>query len=150
MKSARTQLFSALREEAEGFYSRANQSYVALLSASTEKAVWNEAFRGCLRLAIKDFNSGLIDRAASCLVRLTTLDSTCIKANYVLQMAYLRASRKGELEDTVARFETVYSCLQSLERSSLLASAHRRLADLEFDYHDINRLGDEMRAAVTP
>ena len=150
VKSARTQLFSALREEAEGFYSRANQSYVALLSASTEKAVWNEAFRGGLRLAIKDFNSGLIDRAASCLVRLTTLDSTCIKANYVLQMAYLRASRKGELEDTVARFETVYSCLQSLERSSLLASAHRRLADLEFDYHDINRLGDEMRAAVTP
>jgi hypothetical protein len=150
VKSAHTQLFSALREEAEGFYSQATQSYVALLTASTEKAVWNEAFRGSLRLAIKDFNSGLIDRVTSCLARLTTLDSTCIKANYVLQMAYLRAARKSELEDTVARFETVYSCWQSLERMPLLASAHRRLADLEFDYHDIKRLGDEMRAAVTP
>jgi hypothetical protein len=32
----------------------------------------------------------------------------------------------------------------------VLASAHRRLADLEFDSGDISKLGDEMRAAIKP
>ena len=67
-----------------------------------------------------------------------------------MQLAHLREFRKTQLEQDVAKFETIYECFESPEKSPLVAAAHRRLADLEFDYHDLTKLGDEMRAAVTP
>jgi hypothetical protein len=144
------QVYSAIREEDEGFFSRAAKHYDMLLNSDSPQAVKCEAFRGSLRLAIKDFNSGLIDRAASRLERLTALDPTSIKADYAMQLAHLRLFRKKQLEQDVAKFETVYDCFESPEKSPLVAASHRRLADLEFDYHDLTKLGDEMRAAVTP
>ena len=109
-----------------------------------------EAFRGALRLALRDFNSGLIDRAASRLEELTKIDPTCVKAYYTLQLADLRAAQKERLERDTAKFEALYNCFQSLEKSSLIASSHRRVAELEFDYGDLDKLGEEMRAAITP
>ncbi len=103
-----------------------------------------------LRLAIKDFNSGLIGRAAAVLEHLTAIDPSSVKADYAMQLVHLREFRKTQLEQDVAKFETIYECFESPEKSPLVAAAHRRLADLEFDYHDLPKIGDEMRAAVTP
>jgi tetratricopeptide (TPR) repeat protein len=144
------QIYSAIREEEEGFFDRAAKHYDMLLNSNSPQTVKGEAFRGALRLAIKDFNSGLIDRAASSLERLTASDPTSVKADYAMQLAHLRLFRKKELEQDVAKFETVYDCFESPEKSPLVAASHRRLADLEFDYRDLTKLGDEMRAAVTP
>jgi hypothetical protein len=83
-------------------------------------------------------------------VQLQTIDPTCIKANYALQLTYLQTSRKEELQLEVARFVALYGCFQSLEKSGLIASAHRRMAELDFDSRDIPRLGEEMRAAIKP
>jgi hypothetical protein len=77
IQSPAAQLLSAIREEEEGFYSRAAQHYVELLEPATEKATRDEAFRGALRLAIKDFNTGLIDRSGSRLAQLIAIDPTC-------------------------------------------------------------------------
>jgi hypothetical protein len=62
----------------------------------------------------------------------------------------LQKLQKERLESDTAKFEAVYNCFQTLEKSSLIASAHRRVAELEFDYRDIPRLGTELRAAITP
>jgi len=144
------QLFSAIREEEEDFRSRAAKHYNEALARNSDGPIRDESYRGALRLAIKDFNAGLIDRAAVRLRQLQTIDPTCIKANYALQLAYLQTDRKGELECEVARFVALYGCFQSLEKSGLVASAHRRMAELDFDFQDISRLGEEMRAAIKP
>lgn len=148
--SSAARLVSAIREEEESFYSRAGQHYTELLDADPPGPVRDEAFRGALRLAIKDFNAGLLDRAASRLAQLTSIDPSSIKANYALQLADLRSSRKDRLECEVAKFEAVYKCFESLEKSALLASAHRRMAELDYDFRDTGKLGDEMRAAIKP
>jgi hypothetical protein len=150
LQSPVRQVYSAIREEEEGFADRAAQEYAALLNPEIPKAVRDEAYRGALRLAIKDFNTGLIGRAAAVLEHLTAIDPSSVKADYAMQLAHLRGFRKTQLEQDVAKFETIYGCFESPEKSPLVAAAHRRLADLEFDYHDVTKLGDEMRAAVTP
>jgi tetratricopeptide (TPR) repeat protein len=143
-------LYSAMREEEEDFDSRAVQHYSELLARQPIGPVRDEACRGVLRLAIKDFNSGLIDRAADRLRQLEATDPSCIKANYALQLAYLQSYRKEELDGEIARFEALYTCFQSLEKSGLIAAAHRRAAELDFQFRDIAKLGDEMRAAIKP
>jgi hypothetical protein len=148
--SSAAQLVSAIREEEEGFNSRATEHYAELLGPHSPGPVRDEAFRGVLRLAIREFNAGLLDRAASHLAQLTSIDPSSIKANYALQLADLRSSRKDRLESDVAKFEAVYKCLASLEKSALLASAHRRIAELDYDSRDTGKLGDEMRAAIKP
>ena len=148
--SPAAEVSSAIREEEEGFNSRAAQHYADLLLRQEPGPVKEEALRGALRLALKDFNSGQVDRAASRLAQLVETDPTCVKAYYALQLADLRSCQKDRLESDTARFEAVYNCFQSLEKSSLIASAHRRVAELEYDYRDISRLGDEMRAAIKP
>jgi hypothetical protein len=150
IKSPTTELFSAIRQEIEGFKTRASTFYMELLSPEIPKEVRDEAFRGALRLAIKDFNTGLVDRAAARLAQLIVIDPTSVKTSYALQLADLRNLRKPQLEREVAKFEAVYHCFQSREKNPLLAMAHRRLADLEFECRDVSKVGEEMRAAVTP
>jgi hypothetical protein len=149
-KSEAAELCSAIREEEEGFDSRAAQHYGRFLGREADGPLRDEAYRGALRLAIKDFNAGLIDRAADRLGQLEAIDPTCLKANYALQLAYLQNSRKEELERELAKFEALYGCFESLEKSGLIASAHRRTAELDFEFRDIAKLGDEMRAAIKP
>jgi tetratricopeptide (TPR) repeat protein len=150
IKSPVTQLYSAIREEIEGFTTRAAENYAELLDPENPREVRDEAYRCTLRLAIKDYNSGLVDRAAFRFSQLTAIDPTSVKACYALQLADLRKVRKQQLESDVAKFEAIYNCFQSREKHPLLAMAHRRLADLEFECRDISKLGDEMRAAVKP
>jgi hypothetical protein len=149
LKTPEAELHAAIREEIEGFRSRAAQDYLALLEpGDVPGPVRDEAFRGTLRLAIDDFNAGLFNRATGTFERLLALDPTCLKANYALQLADLRSFRKGRLEDEVARFIAVYRCMQSIEKSVMIATAHRRIADLDYAARDTAHLGDEMRAAI--
>jgi hypothetical protein len=148
VNSGAAQLASAIREETEGFESRAAQHYADLLEANAPGPVRDEAFRGTLRKAINDFNAGLLDRAALRLTQLLEIDPTSLKANYALQLADLRSFRKDRLECEIARFIAVYRCFQSLEKGVVIAAAHHRLAELDFDSKDLTKLGDEMRASV--
>jgi hypothetical protein len=143
-----SQINAAIREETEGFNSRAAEHYLSLLEPGVPQPVRDEAFRGTLRLAINDLNTGLLARATGTLQQLLAIDPTCLKANYALQLADLRSSRKGQLEDDVARFAAVYGRMQSIEKRVVIAAAHNRIAELDFDARDTPKLGDEMRAAI--
>lgn len=148
--SPETSLMQAIRLEEDGSSPRAEEVYSKLLAPSFPDPVRQEAFRAELRMAITDFNSDLLSNAGLRLNQLIAIDPTCVKANYALQLWHIRNKQKDALEDDVARFEAIYKCFGSLEKSPLLALAHRRLADLEFYYHDTARLIKEMREAVTP
>jgi hypothetical protein len=148
--SPASDLVAAIREEVEGFASRAAEHYWKLLDAQTPAPVRGEAFRGALRLAIIDFNAGSLNSASSRLEQLTAIDPSSLKANYALQLADLRSSQKDRLENNVGEFSAVYHCFQSREKSAVLAAAHHHLAELYFDLADKSRLGDEMRAAAQP
>jgi hypothetical protein len=143
-------LVSAIGEEREGFHARAAQHYAELLDPAVPRPVRDEAFRGALRLAIGDFNTGLVDRAAFRFTELLAIDPTSLKANYALQLADFRRFKKACLERDVAQFTAIYRCFQSREKGVVIAAAHGRLAELDFDFQDFGKLGDEMRAAVQP
>ena len=143
-------LMQAVRLEEEGSPARADEIYSDLLAPDIPDPVRQEAFRAELRLAINDFNSDLLSSAGRRLNRLIGIDPSCVKVNYALQLWHIRYRQKSALEDDVARFQALYKCFGSLEKSPLLALAHRRLADLEFDYGDTARLNEEMQEAVTP
>ncbi len=148
--SAASKLVTAIRDEEEGFIDSAAGRYADLLDPSNPEPVRDEAFRGGLRRALTDLNAGLADKASAALTRLLTIDPSSIKVNYALQLADLRRQRKDALEQHVADFEAIYSSFQSLEKDALLAAAHRRLAELDFDDHDIAHIGDDLRAAIKP
>jgi hypothetical protein len=143
-------LASAIQEEERGFYERASSQYFALLNADPSGPVADEAFRGALRIAIKDFNSTRFDRARGSLLRLAAFRPASLKVSYGLQLIDLRDLRKDDLECEVSKFVVVYNCLQNLKKNAVFGQAHRRLADLEYDYRDMDRLGEEMRLAIKP
>lgn len=142
-------LLTAVTNDEDGIEDRASTLYLGLLDSKSDP-VKKEAFRGALRLALKDFNSGLVDRAGNTLNRLLAVDPTSIKVIYALQLVDLRNHLKSRLEADVSRFEVVYKTFQSHEKGAIVASAHRRLADLEFDFGDKERLTEEMSAAIKP
>jgi hypothetical protein len=148
--SPAARLVKAIHQEEEGFSALAADRYAGLLDPTNPEPVRGEAYRDALRLALKDLNAGLNARAGNSLTQLLAIDPSCIKANYALQLGDLRTQRKADLERNVAQFEVVYNTFQSLEKSALIAAAHRRLAELDFDYGDIAHIGDELRAAIKP
>lgn len=149
LDSPERMLLAAMTNDEGGFDDRASTLYLDLLDSNSDP-VKKEAFRGALRLALKDFNSGHVDRAGNTLHRLFAVDPTSIKVIYALQMVDLRDHLKSQLEADVSRFEVVYKTFQSHEKGAIVASAHRRLADLEFDFGDKERLTEEMSAATKP
>jgi len=64
VSSPLTKVFSAICEEEEGFSARAAEDYAFLLKTLEPGPARSEAFRGALRLALKDINSGMTDRSA--------------------------------------------------------------------------------------
>ena len=150
ISSPAAKLVTAMREEEEGYTARAVGHYTELLTPENPGPVRDEAYRGALRRALTDLNAGLDEAASASLTRLLMIDPSCVKANYALQLADLRRERKEALQEHVAEFEAMYNSFQSLEKSALLAAAHRRLAELDFDDHDVARIGDDLRAAIKP
>ena len=146
--SAESRLVEAVEEEEEHLSARAWTHYEQLLQAQNSSEIRAEAYRGALRLALRDLNSGLEERAAARLNELLVLDNSCIKANYALQLADLRLHRKAALERDVVQFETVYKTFQSLEKIAPIATAHRRLAELDFETNDAADVTEQLRAAA--
>ena len=146
--SVESQLVAAIQEEEEHLSARAWTHYLQLLKGRNPEEIRAEAYRGALRVALRDFNSGLEQKGAACLTELLALDPTCIKVNYALQLADLRLHRKTELEQHVAQFETVYNTFESLEKIAPIATAHKRLAELDFDTNDTADLDDQLRATA--
>jgi hypothetical protein len=118
-------LFRANLMERQGRYSQAMQVYRALV-AETPKggATHREALRSILREATHALNGERVDDAIIWF-ELVLRDEPCnLKANYALQLAYLRTDRRAEVEDLVRRIEATYAYFQMPTKEIVLGLSH--------------------------
>jgi hypothetical protein len=118
-------LFSANLLERQGRYSQAMQIYEALVEETPkETANHREALRAVLREGTNALNGERFDDAINWF-ELVLRDEPCnLKANYALQLAYLRNGQRAEVERLVRRIELTYSYFQMPTKEIVLALSH--------------------------
>jgi hypothetical protein len=141
---------SAWQNEQGNFDEVARQEYEELLGPEIPCPVRSEAFRGLLRRAIQDFNSGLTGRADETLPKLAAIDPSSLTVLYGLQMTDLRGNRLAALRHNLAQFTAIYRVYQSPEKDAVLASGHQRLAELAFDQHNPAMVDEQIRLLTAP
>jgi hypothetical protein len=110
------------REEAETFFA-------SLLSDDAVPGpVRREAARGILRRGIRELNSGETVPAIQSLEAVLAADPCDVKANYVLELAYLRAARFASVADLAVRLRATYRFFRDDAKMSVLASAQENVA----------------------
>ena len=90
-------------------------------------AIRRECVRALLRRGIHDLNGNQTEHAIRLLERVVAEEPENLKANYALQLAYLRVGRHGELRELVDRMQWVYACFQVPTVRPVLATAHENL-----------------------
>jgi hypothetical protein len=143
-------LVSAWQKEAQNFEEISRQEYAGLLSPKIPEPVRSEAFRGLLRLAIDDFNSGRIDRAHEGLSRLAAADPSSLTALYGLQMTDLHGNRLMALRRDLAQLTAVYHVFQSNEKLTVLALCRQHLAELAFDQPNAAMVDQQLPLLTRP
>jgi tetratricopeptide (TPR) repeat protein len=118
-------LFHANLLERQGRYARAILEYEALvLESPNGSAVHREALRAILREGAMALNAGRSDNAINWLEQVLREDPCNLKANYALQLAYLRTGRRVDLERLVRQIEATYVYFQIPTKTIVLASSH--------------------------
>ncbi|MGE3820225.1 MAG: tetratricopeptide repeat protein, partial [Isosphaeraceae bacterium] len=106
-------LFAANLMERQGRYTQAITEYLRLVDDSPrESALRREALRAVLRFGTHALNGGRFDRAREWLERVIEEEPCNLKANYALQLAYLRTGRRADVERMVRRIELEYAYFQ--------------------------------------
>jgi tetratricopeptide (TPR) repeat protein len=117
-------IFFANQLEREGRYAQAAAMYSALLAEEPEgSAVRREASRSILRDGAYAFNAGRTEDAIRRFELVLREEPCNLKANYALQLAYLRTGRRAEVEDMVRRIEATYAHFHALTKAIVLAQS---------------------------
>ncbi len=125
LDSARAQLYRADAYQRQGQDAVAEQAYRdIMMSVQRGTAVHHEACRGLLRIGILAFNTGLLNRATEMIEAVLAHEPCNLKANFVLQLAYLRTSRRPELERLVKRIESIYARYQYPTKMLIVSFSH--------------------------
>ena len=118
-------LFRANLLERQGRYARAMELYEALVVGTPKgSAVHREALRAILRAGSLALNAGRCDNAIEWLEEVLREEPCNLKANYALQLAYLRTGRRADLESLVRRIEATYAHFRMPTKAIVLASSH--------------------------
>lgn len=143
--------FRANLLEREGKASQALEIYHDLLSAvPTGSIVHREACRAILRAGIDALNAGRTDRALTLLQTVLAQEPCNIKANFTLQLAYLRTARTKDLVRLVERMEATYDAFQFPTKSLVLSFAHENLAFASFQQGDLENAIIQLNRAKHP
>lgn len=140
-------LFAANLRERQGEYTQAITEYLRLLDDCPKgTAVHREALRAVLRFGTHALNGGRFDRAREWLERVIEDEPCNLKANYALQLAYLRSGRRVDVERMVRRIELEYAYFQMPNKGIVLALSHEnelfaalREGDMDATYRDFNK-----------
>jgi tetratricopeptide (TPR) repeat protein len=118
-----TKLYIASRFESEGRYVEADSVYRSvILDNPSGTPSRREACRALLRDAVHALNSGRIDAAKAQLQEVLAAEATNLKANYTLQLVYLRSGEHLELDNLVSRIHKVYSFFQTPVKDAALSA----------------------------
>jgi tetratricopeptide (TPR) repeat protein len=121
-------LYRAVLLEKSGRDLEAADGYAALLrELPRSSACAREAARALLRCGLNDLNSGRVGLAIEELEAVRSYEPINLKANFTLQLAYLRTGRADELPDLVDQLRATYAWFQSPAKKPVLAFAHHNL-----------------------
>jgi hypothetical protein len=109
-----------------------------LVQVPRHSAVHREACRAVFRAGIDALNAGRTERAIDLLETVLAQEPCDLKANFALQVAYLRTSRRRDLERLVKRIEAVYAYFQFPTKALVLASGEENLQLAAFQAGDLD------------
>lgn len=125
MDSPHARTCQAEAYERQGQDAVAAQAYRDVMrSVQPGSSVHHEACRGLLRLGIVAFNTGALNRAIELFETVLAQEPCNIKANFALQLAYLRTSKRPELERLVRRIDSIYARYQYPTKMLVVAFSH--------------------------
>lgn len=116
--------YRARLAEDAGFYFQARTMYLEGLSSDrNQPALIREDAKGVLRHAANAMNAGEVDSATVLLEQVLAADPTNLKANYSLQLAYLRSGNVVGLRALRQRMTNVYAFFNTPLKDPVLANA---------------------------
>lgn len=122
-------LYRAKLLEAHGASEEAVIVVASLLApGASEGAVRREASRAMLRTGIRELNSGEVGAAIKSLESVLLVEPCNVKANYVLQLAYLRDARFESLRQLAARMRDTYRYFSTDTKLPILAATQENVA----------------------
>jgi tetratricopeptide (TPR) repeat protein len=95
---------------------------------SSPPVVHVEAVRALLRRGIRELNSGATAAAVETLESVLAVDPCNVKANYGLELAYLRTGRLASVAPLAARMRKVYRLVNTLSKVPVLAAVQENVA----------------------
>ena len=130
-------LFRANLMERQGRYAQALDEYRSLIRGTPrESATHREAIRAILRAALHAMNGQRNDQAIAWLEEVLADEPCNLKANYALQLAYLRDRRRADVERLVRRIAAIYAYYQMPTKAIVLASSYENAMLAAFREHD--------------
>jgi hypothetical protein len=86
-----------------------------------------ESIRALLRRGIREWNSGQAVAAAGTLEGVLEADPCNVKANYALELAYLRTGRFASVESLAARMRAIYRFFNTLDKVPVLGAVQENV-----------------------
>jgi tetratricopeptide (TPR) repeat protein len=130
-------IFLANLIERQGRYTQSLRICQELTAGTPrDSAVHREALRAILRAGVYALNSQRSEAACACLEQVIRDEPCNLKANYALQLAYLRTWRRKDLERMVRRMAAVYSHFQMITNDIVLASGYENAMFAALREHD--------------
>ncbi len=144
-------LFRANLMERQGRYAQAMQEYQSLVAdCPADLAARREALRAILRAAIHSLNGQKADQAIEWFEQVIREEPCNLKANYALQLAYLRTRRRVDLERMVRRLVAVYGYFQMPTKAIVLASSYENAMLAAYRDHDMEAAAAFLNKAKKP
>jgi hypothetical protein len=138
VKSLQADLYAARARAAVGDFDVADEIFTAIArDPRSPLVVRREAVRGLLQRGIRLLNSGETNAAAALLEAVLDADPCAVKANYALELAYLRAGRFASVEPLAARMRRVYGAFGTLTKMPVLGAVDENVADARYLSGDV-------------
>ncbi|QEH34223.1 hypothetical protein OJF2_27580 [Aquisphaera giovannonii] len=138
LDTAAGRLFEANLLERQGRYAQSMDMYQDVLAREPSgTAVHREALRAVLRAGLHALNGQRNDLACRWLEQVLRSEPCNLKANYALQIAYLRAWRRGDLDRMVRRIVAIYGYFQMPTKEIVLAASHENALFAAYREHDL-------------
>lgn len=144
-------LFRANLLERQGRYGGSMEEVQRLLAETPRgTAVHREALRAILRAGIHALNGQRNDLACTWLEQVLREEPCDLKANYALQLAYLRTGRRRELERLVKELVAVYAFFQMPTKAIVMASSYENAMFAALREHDLTATNQYALKAKKP
>jgi hypothetical protein len=130
MPTAEAELHRATILQRQGQFEPADAIFRSLLASegSASDVIHQEGARGLLRQGIRSLNSGELASATDVLETVLQVEPTNVKANYALELAYLRSSRFEAVAPLASRMRSIYHHFSTLTKVPVLGANDENLA----------------------